>query len=89
MGQVSLRNPDSRIVGNLKAELEGRPLDGERRSLPAADAPPTAKDKAAVSRRLLPAMAAPLDFDVDAARRWGRSDEFDDIDGLSASIRGS
>ncbi|HEY5608009.1 MAG: hypothetical protein WEA28_17220 [Xanthobacteraceae bacterium] len=79
MGQVLVRNLDDRVIEKLKlkAELKGHSLEQELRGVITAAAPLTPEEKVALARRLR-SMSPPLhDFDVRAAIRHGRDDEFD------------
>ena len=78
MGQVLVRNLDDRVIDSLKAkaELKGRSLEQELRDILAAAAPLTAEEKVALFRKIR-AKSPPLkDFDISAAARAGRDDEF-------------
>ncbi len=80
MGQVLVRNLDDQVIDKLKtkAELKGRSLEQELREILTAAAPLTPDEKVALSRKVR-AMSPPLrDFDVRAAIRHGRDDEFDE-----------
>jgi plasmid stability protein len=80
MGQVLVRNLDDQIIESLKkkAEVKGHSLEQELRDILTRAAPLTAEEKVALSRKLR-AMSPPLrDFDVRAAIRYGRDDEFDE-----------
>lgn len=80
MGQVLVRNLDDRVIDNFKtkAELKGHSLEQELRDVLTTAAPLTPEEKVALSRSLR-AMSPPLkDFDVRAAIRYGRDDEFDE-----------
>ncbi len=86
MGQVLIRNLDDDVVAALKlrAELKGRSLEQELREIVTAAAPLSADEKVEVSRRLRSRFATE-DFDVQAAIRWGRDDEFFELEGKSDS----
>ena len=78
MGQVLIRNLDDRVIDSLnaKAEIKGRSLEQELREVLTNAAPLTAAEKVALFRKLR-AKSPPLkDFDVNAAIRAGRDDEF-------------
>lgn len=78
MGQVLVRNLDDGVIDNLKAraELKGRSLEQELRDILAAAAPLTPEEKVALYRKIR-AKSPPLkDFDIRAAIRAGRDDEF-------------
>jgi plasmid stability protein len=80
MAQVLVRNLDDRVIDRIKtkAELKGRSLEQELREIITAAAPLSPDEKVALSRKLR-AMSPPLkDFDVRAAIRYGRDDEFDE-----------
>jgi plasmid stability protein len=79
MAQVLVRNLKNDVIERhkLKAELKGHSLEQELRDVITATAPLTAEEKIALARRLR-ALSPPLhDFDVRAAIRHGRDDEFD------------
>ncbi len=80
MGQVLVRNLDDAVIARLKhkAELKGHSLEQELREVISAAAPLSADEKIALARRLR-ALSPPLhNFDVRAAVRHGRDDEFDE-----------
>jgi plasmid stability protein len=80
MGQVLVRNLDDRVIEKLKlkAELKGHSLEQELRELITAAAPLSPDEKVALFKRLR-SLSPPLDnFDVRAAIRYGRDDEFDE-----------
>jgi len=80
MGQVLVRNLDDRVIDNFKtkAELKGHSLEQELREVLTRAAPLTPEEKVELSRRIR-ALSPPLvDFDVRAAIRYGRDDEFDE-----------
>ena len=80
MGQVLVRNLDDAVIASFKtkAELKGHSLEQELREVLTAAAPLTPEEKVALSRKLR-SMSPPLkDFDVRAAIRYGRDDEFDE-----------
>ena len=79
MGQVLVRNLDDRVIDNFKtkAELKGLSLEQELRNLITAAAPLTPEEKVALSKKWHASMPAMKDFDVRAAIRAGRDDEFD------------
>jgi plasmid stability protein len=80
MGQVLVRNLDDRVIDNLKtkAELKGHSLEQELRNLLTAAAPLTPDEKVAVFRKLRSRSPDLTGFDVSAAIRYGRDDEFDE-----------
>jgi plasmid stability protein len=80
MAQVLVRNLDEGVIDRIKtkAELKGRSLEQELREIITTAAPLTPDEKVALMRKLR-AMSPPLkDFDVRAAIRHGRDDEFDE-----------
>lgn len=80
MAQVLVRNLEQGVIARLKAkaELKGRSLEQELRDIITAAAPLSPEEKVALSRKMR-ALSPPLkDFDVRAAIRYGRDDEFDD-----------
>jgi antitoxin FitA len=81
MGQVLIRNLDDDVVARLKqrAELAGVSLEQFLRDLLSGAAPLTADEKVAISRRLRAAFASD-DWDTSGAIRWGRDDEFFEIE---------
>ncbi|MFN3348614.1 FitA-like ribbon-helix-helix domain-containing protein [Pseudorhodoplanes sp.] len=78
MGQVLVRNLDDAVIENLKfkAEMKGRSLEQELRELLTAAAPLTAEEKIALIRKIRIESPKLKDFDVSAAIRAGRDDEF-------------
>jgi plasmid stability protein len=82
MGQILVRNLDDELIAALKlrAELAGKSLEQTVRELLSAAAPLTSEEKVAVSRRLRAAFAAE-EWDTAAAIRWGRDDEFFELEG--------
>ena len=80
MGQVLVRNLDDRVIDSFKtkAELKGHSLEQELRNLITSAAPLTPEEKVALSRRWRASMPPLKDFDVRAAIRYGRDDEFDE-----------
>jgi antitoxin FitA len=81
MGQVLVRNLDDRVIDQLKvrAELKGHSLEQELRDIISAAAPLTREERIARLQKIRersPPM--PADFDVHAAIRAGRDDEFDE-----------
>ena len=81
MGQVLVRSLDDRVIANLKlrAELKGKSLEQELRDLLTAAAPMSVEERVAVSERLRAAFAVEK-FDSSAAIRWGRDDEFHELE---------
>jgi antitoxin FitA len=78
MGQVLVRNLDDSVIENLKlkAEIKGHSLEQELRDLLTAAAPLTGAEKVALSRKIRLTSPKLKDFDVSAAIRAGRDDEF-------------
>ena len=70
---------DDRVIGLLqtKADINGRSLEEQVRALVIAASPLTSDEKVALSERLRASMPLLKDFDVRAAIRHGRDDEFD------------
>ena len=81
MGQVLIRNLDDEVIASLKlrAELKSSSLEQELREIIAAAAPLSTDEKIALSRRLR-SQFAHADFNSHAAIRWGRDDEFRDME---------
>lgn len=80
MAQVLVRNLEKGVIKRLKikAELKGRSLEQELREIITAAAPLSPEEKVVRVRRIR-AMSPPLEgFDVRAAIRYGRDDEFDE-----------
>jgi len=80
MGQVLVRNLDDRVIDNFKtkAELKGHSLEQELRNLITSAAPLTPEEKVALSRKWRASMPPLKGFDIRAAIRHGRDDEFDE-----------
>ena len=80
MAQALIRNINPRAIAKLKtkAKLKGKSLEQELRDTIEAAAPLTPEEKVALSRRLRASMPVMKDFDVRAAIRHGRDDEFDE-----------
>jgi len=80
MAQALIRNINPLAMAKLKAKakLKGKSLEQELRDTIEAAAPLTAEEKVALSRRLRASMPVMKDFDVRAAIRHGRDDEFDE-----------
>jgi len=80
MGQVLVRNLDDKVIKNFKtkAELKGHSLEQELRELITAAAPLTPQEKVDLSRKWRASMPPLKEFDVRAAIRHGRDDEFDE-----------
>lgn len=81
MAQVLIRNIDDDTMASLKlrAEMNGRSLEQELRTILKNAAPLTPDELVATSRRLRSTFAKE-DFDVGAAIRWGRDDEFHELE---------
>jgi plasmid stability protein len=81
MGQVLVRNLEDSVIAGLKlrAELKGKSLEQELRDLLTAAAPMSVEERVAVSERLRRAFAVE-EFDTGAAIRWGRDDEFHELE---------
>jgi plasmid stability protein len=81
MGQVLVRNLDDDVISRLKqrAEVAGLSLEQFLRDVLTMSAPLTPDEKVAISRRLRAAFAAD-DWDTPGAIRWGRDDEFFEIE---------
>lgn len=80
MGQVLVRNLDDRVIERLKrrAKSKGHSLEQELRELLTAAAPLTPKERVELSRRWRALSPKSKDFDVRAAIRHGRDDEFEE-----------
>ncbi len=80
MGQVLVRNLDDRVIERLKkkAENKGHSLEHELRDLLTAAAPLSPAEKLALIRRIHAISVPVKNFDVRAAIRYGRDDEFDE-----------
>ena len=80
VAQVLVRNIDDKVIDSLKtkAELKGHSLEQELRNLITAAAPLTPEEKVALSRKWRASMPKLESFDVRAAIRHGRDDEFDE-----------
>ena len=80
MGQILVRNLDGNVIANLKlrAELKGKTLEQELRDVLTAAAPLPVEEQVAVPERLRAAFAVE-NFDTRAAIRWGRDDEFHEL----------
>lgn len=79
MRQLLIRDVDDETIAALRmrAELHGVSLEQEVRDIirAAAPAPATHEERLAMVRRLHEGLE-PVEFDVPAAIRWGRDDEF-------------
>jgi len=80
MGQVLIRNLDDAVIDRwkAKAELKGHSLEQELRDLLTTAAPLTADEKIARLRKVREQCPPLKDFDVHAAIRAGRDDEFEE-----------
>lgn len=80
MAQVLIRNVDEETVESFrqKAKMKGISLEQELRNLLEAHKPLTAEERVEVSRRLREQFAVE-EWDAKAAIRWGRADEFLDL----------
>jgi antitoxin FitA len=78
MGQVLVRNLEDDVIDSfkLKAELNGNSLEQELRKALKAAAPLTRGEKMALTRKWHASMPPLENFDVRAAIRFGRDDEF-------------
>ena len=81
MGQILVRNLEDHVIASLKlrAELKGKSLEQELRDLLTEAAPLSVEERVAVSERLRAAFAVE-EFDTKAAVRWGRDDEFIELE---------
>ena len=81
MAQVLIRNIDDDTLDALKARarLHGNSLEQELREIVRAAAPLTAAEKVEISRRLRKQFANEI-IDTHAAIRWGRDDEFFELE---------
>lgn len=84
MAQVLIRNLDPETVESYrqKARIKGISLEQELRDILEAHKPLTPDERVAVSRRLREQFAVE-EWDTRAAIRWGRSDEFFELEGRS------
>jgi plasmid stability protein len=80
MAQALIRNIDRQALDKLKskARLKGHSLEQELRDTIEKAAQMTPEEKVALSRRLRASMPPMKDFDIRAAIRHGRDDEFDE-----------
>jgi plasmid stability protein len=80
MAQALVRNLKQQTLDKLKtkAKLKGHSLEQELRETIEKAAPLTPEEKIALSQRLRASMPPMKDFDVRAAIRHGRDDEFDE-----------
>lgn len=81
MAQVLIRNVDDDTVESYrqKAKIKGISLEQELRNLLEANRPFTPDERTVVSRRLREQFAVE-EFDAKAAIRWGRNDEFFELE---------
>lgn len=81
MAQVLIRNLSEDTVESFrrKAKIKGISLEQELRNLLEANKPFTPEERVAVSRRLREEFAVE-DFDAKTAIRWGRDDEFHELE---------
>ena len=81
MGQLLIRNLDDEVIDRLKvrASLAGQSLEQTAREILKAASPLSAREKVKESRRLRSAFAS-VDWDTRSAVRWGRDDEFHDLE---------
>lgn len=84
MAQVLIRNLDDSTVESYraKAKLKGISLEQELRNLLETHKPLTSEERVSVSRRLRGQFAIET-FDAAAAIRWGRDDEFLELEDRS------
>lgn len=84
MAQVLIRNVDEETVESYrqKAKIKGISLEQELRNLLEAHRPFTPSERVAVSQRLREQFAIE-EWDATAAIRWGRDDEFDELENRS------
>lgn len=84
MGQVLIRNLDDEVISSLryKAKVNGHSLEQELREILTNAAPFTIEERIRVSEALRAGLPA-VDFDIRAAVRFGRDDEFDHLDELN------
>jgi antitoxin FitA len=80
VAQALVRNLRQRTLDKYKtkAKLKGRSLEQELRETIEKAAPLTPEEKVALSERLRASMPSMEGFDVRAAIRHGRDDEFDE-----------
>jgi plasmid stability protein len=80
MGQVLVRNLDDRLIDRLKAKAEskGQSLEQELREIITAAAPLSPQEKLDRIDRIRAKCPPMPDFDIRAAIRYGRDDEFDE-----------
>lgn len=81
MAQVLIRNLDEDTVESYrqKAKIKGISLEQELRTLLESNKDFTADQRIAVSRRLRSQFAVE-EFDAKSAIRWGRDDEFHELE---------
>jgi plasmid stability protein len=80
MGQVLVRNLDDDVIDSMKtkAEIKGHSLEQELRDVITAAAPLTPEEKIALTEKWHASTPRLENFDVRAAIRHGRDDEFDE-----------
>ena len=80
MGQVLVRNLDDRVIENIKtkAEIKGHSLEQELREIITTAAPLEPEEKVELFRKIREKCPPLRNFDVRAAIRYGRDDEFDE-----------
>ena len=80
MGQVLIRNLDDDVIDRFrtKAQLNGHSLEQELRNALVASAPLTREERGALFEQLQSRSPDLTGFDVRAAIRYGRDDEFDE-----------
>jgi plasmid stability protein len=80
VGQVLVRNLDDDVIDSMKtkAEIKGHSLEQELRDVITAAAPLTPEEKIALTEKWHASIPRLENFDVRAAIRHGRDDEFDE-----------
>jgi plasmid stability protein len=80
MVEVLIRDLDENVIDAMKskAKLYGRSLESQLRAVIEAAVPFTPEERVEASRRLREGQQEVKDFDVRAAIRFGRDDEFDE-----------
>lgn len=80
MGQLLIRNVDDRVIKQLKrkAALKGHSLEQELRETVTAAGSAMREQRGALFRQMRESMPPLENFDVGAAIRHGRDDEFDE-----------
>jgi antitoxin FitA len=81
MEDFLVRDLEDHVIANLKrrAEMKGKSLEQELRDVLTQATPMSVEERVAVSARLRAAFAVE-EFDTHAAIRWGRNDEFDELE---------